>query len=375
MRHNIFLNKGLVIAIISIFLIFSCQKQDDMIEVIGTSNNLSFYEQYVANFNINPNPNNILIATDDGGGIYCNYNSEFLFGVDYETGITIKRVDAVGIVEWECLFEFESKGLSVEHIVLLSDGSVALTGTAETPVYLNEEHTSNYFKQQAFAGKINANGEVAWRKIYDILKRSFGNTICETKDGGFAIAGSALDTGSDIDFPLGPTTELATLMKIDKNGELDWYKTYENRTKAKEVIQTSDEGYIVSFSGDKIMKTDSDGNISSEISMPDESFWAENIIKANDEGFVLNYFFKKDNATALAFLKMNEAGEIMWHKEHMIQGSVYFTVDEIDALDVYYILNTGYIALYRKDILDGKLGLKPTEYAFLKLNNDGELIN
>lgn len=65
--------------------------------------------------------------------------------------------------------------------------------------------------------KVDANGEVVWRKTYPIderLKTLFGNDIKETSDGGCVL------TGYVIYNDIVPNEEYIVLMKVDSNGDL-----------------------------------------------------------------------------------------------------------------------------------------------------------
>jgi hypothetical protein len=117
-----------------------------------------------------------------------------------------------------------------------------------------------------FLIKTYANGNVQWAKTYGGASDDRANSVQQTTDGGYIVAGFTASFGAgggDL-----------FLIKTDADGNIQWAKTY-GRTGsdwAFSVQQTSDEGYIVagftqSFgAGDRdifLIKTDANGNIGS----------------------------------------------------------------------------------------------------------------
>ena len=103
---------------------------------------------------------------------------------------------------------------------------------------------------------------VLWTNAYGGAGDQSASSIVETADGGFAIFG---DTNND--------THLSDLLliKIDADGNMQWNQTYgmEWSHKARSVVQTSDEGYILF------------GQISSSFQSGSSDFW---LIKTNKNG-------------------------------------------------------------------------------------------
>jgi hypothetical protein len=99
-----------------------------------------------------------------------------------------------------------------------------------------------------------------WTRTYGGIHWDSPNSVIQTSDGGYAIAGKTEPSGTFADF---------WLVKTDSNGAQAWSKTYGgiNADAAYSVIQTSDEGYAIigvtySFgvSGDCcLVKTDMNG--------------------------------------------------------------------------------------------------------------------
>ncbi|MHA2635190.1 MAG: InlB B-repeat-containing protein [bacterium JZ-2024 1] len=112
--------------------------------------------------------------------------------------------------------------------------------------------------------KLDANGNVLWQKTYGGANWDGADSIQQTSDGGYIVAGSTYSFGAgyrDI-----------WVLKLDANGNVLWQKTYGggNWDRAYSIQQTSDGGYIVagdtySFGAGSsdiwVLKLDANGNI------------------------------------------------------------------------------------------------------------------
>jgi hypothetical protein len=117
-----------------------------------------------------------------------------------------------------------------------------------------------------FLIKTDAKGNIIWAKTYGGTSSDYANSVQQTSDGGYIVAGGTWSFGAgyrDI-----------FLIKTDANGNIQWAKTYGGTSSdyANSVQQTSDGGYIVagwtySFGAGNydifLIKTDTNGNIGS----------------------------------------------------------------------------------------------------------------
>src|SRR5665647_1406648 len=90
---------------------------------------------------------------------------------------------------------------------------------------------------------------IEWGKTYGGLQV---NSVIQTLDGGFALAGFALSSGGD------------TLVKTDSSGNVQWQKALGD---VVSLAQAGDSGYVLFCENGNIVKTDAEGNVLSSFSL------------------------------------------------------------------------------------------------------------
>lgn len=133
-------------------------------------------------------------------------------------------------------FERSFGGANIDSIACVrqtSDGGYIICGST------NSFGAGNY---DVYVVKTNSSGNKQWSKTYGGPSADFGNSIQQTTDGGYII------TGSSKSFNFGEQN--VYLIKTDSNGVLIWSEAVENTgsSQGNTVIQTSDGGYAVAGS-------------------------------------------------------------------------------------------------------------------------------
>jgi len=201
----------------------------------------------------------------------------------------------------------------------------------------------------AACGDINTpnlgSSEVGWQRLYGGTETDIGNSIQQTADGGYIIAGETESYGdSDRDF---------YLIKTDAVGTTTWTKSIGgvDDDRALCVRQTSDGGYIVtgilrSFSAGGtdvwLWKVDSDGNMSFI-----EDFGGignevgSSVRQTADGGYIIAGNTTTSSADAdIWLIKTDSGGDEEWSKRYSGVGSDYG--DSVQQLSgVGYIITGG----------------------------------
>jgi hypothetical protein len=167
-----------------------------------------------------------LIETFDGGYALCGYTTSF--GGD-DADFWLVKTDASGNMEWNQIFGGEKTDMS-ESVVQTSDGGYALVGTTES-------FASGW--KECWLIKTDILGSIEWDRTYGGENADWGHSLIITSDGGFAIAGESDSFGAGgYDF---------WLVKTDELGFIEWSRTYggPERDSAESLVQTSDGGYVL----------------------------------------------------------------------------------------------------------------------------------
>lgn len=170
--------------------------------------------------------------------------------------------------------------------------------------------------------KTDADGTVQWNKTYGGAQNEVSGDMCQTSDGGYAIAGGTSSFGaggSDL-----------WLVKTDAGGNAQWNKTYGGTGSeiAYHVVQTSDGGYAVAGSATSFgsggqdawfVKTDSSGNAQwNKTYGGNTTDWVVDVIKTSDGGYALSGATTSFGAGGQdAYLvKTDAAGTLLWNKTY-----------------------------------------------------------
>ena len=171
--------------------------------------------------------------------------------------------------------------------------------------------------------------EIEWDKTFGGSGDDVANSIIQTTDGGYAVAGDTYSKGAgDADF---------WVVKLDKNGNRMWDKTFGGSSLdvAKSIIQTKDDGFAVvgytyskgagrpDFSDFWVIKLNKKGK-----KIWDKTFGgsgedrAHSIIQTTDGGFAVTGFTESQGARSYDFwvIKLNKKGKKIWDKKFAGKG-------------------------------------------------------
>ena len=138
--------------------------------------------------------------------------------------------------------------------------------------------------------KTNANGDSLWSNTFGGSDRDYAKSVQQTTDGGYIIAGYTYCYGAGFDI---------WLIKTDENGDSLWTRTFGGGLddEANSVQQTSDGGYIIAGETKSygsggydfwLIKTDENGNeIWNETFGGSGSEQAQSVQQTSDGGFVI----------------------------------------------------------------------------------------
>ncbi len=292
--------------------------------------------------------------TTDGGYIVAGDTSSFGNG-GYD--VYILKLNSNGTLIWQKTFGGNSfdEAYSIQQT---TDGGYIVAGYT---------HSFGAFYGDAYVLKLNSDGSLAWQKTFDRNGDDWANSVQETIDGGYIVAGCTYPF-KDFD---------VYILKLNSDGSLAWQETFVGdvgNDEAYSIQQTTDGGYIVagythSFGAGcydaYILKLNSDGSLAWQNAYGGSGYdYACSIQQTTDGGYIVAGHTGSFGAgyEDVYVLKLNSDGSLTWQKT--FGGSNY---DEAYAVEL--TADGGYIvAGYTRSF-----GAVNYDAYILKLDSNGEL--
>ena len=145
-----------------------------------------------------------IMKTVDGGMLVSGYTISS--GSGGNDGFALK-LDNNGNMQWYKVFGGSAND-EINSAYQVSDGGYILAG----------ETLSFTSASEIYVVKLDMSGNLMWSKYYQIAGNEYGNSIVQTADYGFLIAGSGDGFGSG--------ASDAIVIKIDFDGNIIWIKAY-----------------------------------------------------------------------------------------------------------------------------------------------------
>jgi hypothetical protein len=262
----------------------------------------------------------ILQTADEGyvlaGTSYGGYHTCFMF-----------KVNSQGNLLWSKIYtpSDEESNAGVNSMIKTSDGGFAIAGFKST-----SEGYSDFWLI-----KVDSQGEAQWNQTYNSgsYKDSWGTdvprddqamTLTQTRDGGYALAGSSTVYSASTS----SVVYASWIVKTDAQGKQLWNQGYDepNGNRKYQILQTTDGGYAIAgtLNGETcLMKTDPTGHLQWGKTYPDqyeiESYnSACGLVQLNDGGYAVGGTLAGGNlahqSADLGLIRLDSAGEVVWTK-------------------------------------------------------------
>lgn len=250
-----------------------------------------------------------IIQLPDGGYAFAGYSGGY---EGSQGGICLLRLDSLGNLIWQKAYGYWSTW-GTDCLQATPDGGMVILGVQEVVQY-NDDY---------ILIKVDANGEVEWEKRYGGPEYEWPFGVTVTSDGGYILAGSETSFADCI--------EAAWILKLDASGNIIWQKAYGESSSglsfANSVRETDDGGYIVAGftdtygyydkSGMWLLKLDALGNIEWEKTFGGEEYdSAYYAAQTADGGYVtigLSDSFSSTNEQ-IWLMKLDSNGKAVWQK-------------------------------------------------------------
>ncbi len=232
------------------------------------------------------------------------------------------------ILSFTFLFSEETKFMHTSGPKICTTWAKALGGGNTDLAYAISKTSDNGFIIGAYTSsygtcgfslfliKINSREEITWNKAYSSDRENILNSITETSDGGFVIAGRYYTYGTGNDRFL--------VVKFNSSGNIVWSKTYSDNF--------TDEALFV--------KEDAQGNL-----------------------VVVGNTLYSESSSSILILKLNSDGEVIWSKTYGGNNLDHATSFAITQTNEYLI--TGY---------SNSFGTGNYDIFLMKIDSNGNLI-
>ncbi|MBW1298876.1 hypothetical protein [Aquimarina litoralis] len=221
----------------------------------------------------------------------------------------------------------DEEGKSIQQT---TDGGYIVAGTSNSPEF---DHNGNF---DFWVVKLDASGNLVWENSYGGSGNDSANSIQQTTDGGYIVAGFTSSSDDDVSENNGALDYW--VIKIDDSGILEWETNLGGSEAdiANTIRQTNDGGYIIGGysessdfdlngnNGDRdywVVKLDASGNF----------VWGENfggtlediandIKQTSDNGYIVAGFSESSDGDVSSnngnkdiwIMKLNSSGQLMW---------------------------------------------------------------
>jgi hypothetical protein len=193
----------------------------------------------------------------------------------------VVKLDASGNIVWNKLYGGNDND-KANSIQLTSDGGFIIAGESRSSATgdVTGINHGGINPDDYWIVKLNASGNIVWNKLYGGNNRDLAKSVQQTSDGGFIIAGSSQSSANGNVTGINHGFTDYWVVKLDASGNIVWNKLYGGNSDdtPNSIAQTSDGGYVIagftnnSFNGNItahsygvpdfwIIKLDGSGNI------------------------------------------------------------------------------------------------------------------
>jgi hypothetical protein len=255
--------------------------------------------------------------TSDGGYIMVGYSR---LSVNTWLDILLVRVNSSGDVLWTHTYENPTHGEEAYCVKEDYNGGFVIAGVIHHSATL----------RNAWIIKTDNSGDTLWTYKYGDNRNAEALNICCTSDSGYIITGFKNIPGKSGD---------VFLLKLDKNGKLDWVQTYGGSTHQEGCIvqQTTDGGYMVAGSDDVwgraydyyLIKTDEYGNLEWSKTFGGNKYdHCTSAQQTYDGGYILFGRSDSHNPNNDLAVKTNSTGDTLWTKNFRRTNDFGWSVDQ-----------------------------------------------
>jgi len=195
--------------------------------------------------------------TSDDGYIVVGYtrsNDGDVFGFHGGWDWWVVKLDQLGNIQWKKVLGGSDID-TAESIRQTCDGGYIIAGSTYSN---NWDVSGNHGESDYWVAKLSPTGQIQWRRAYGGSGEDNAYAVRQTTDGGYIVAGYSGSLDGDVTHKVG--IHNVWIVKLDSAGTIEWNRSYGGLTNgdlAYSIEQTTDGGYI--FAGETYSN---DGDVS-----------------------------------------------------------------------------------------------------------------
>uniref|UniRef100_UPI0040497737 hypothetical protein n=1 Tax=Gelidibacter sp. TaxID=2018083 RepID=UPI0040497737 len=182
--------------------------------------------------------------TSDGGYITAGFSQSSNGDVSNNNGSTdywIVKLNSSGNILWEKSIGGSGSDTAYSISQTTDDGYI-VTGSSNSN---DGDVIGNHGFSDSWTIKLDSSGTVQWKKSFGGTGVDIGNSIQQTIDGGYVLAGVSTSNDGDVSGNHGNGDFL--IIKLDSTGNIQWQKSLGGTSSetARSIYQTEDTGYLI----------------------------------------------------------------------------------------------------------------------------------
>lgn len=212
--------------------------------------------------------------TSDGGYIVAGYsgsNDGDVSGNNGTIDVWVVKLDGSGNIQWQNALEGTDHDYAREVRQTTDGGYIVVGFTYST----NGDVTGNHGDFDYWVIKLDASGNLQWQKALGGTFGDEGDSIQQTADGGYIVAGHSFSSDGDVASGNQGLRDF-WVVKLDSSGNIEWENSMGGSATdyARSVIQTGDGGYLIGGE-----TSSNDGDVTGHQGVGD--YW---VVKLNSSG-------------------------------------------------------------------------------------------
>jgi len=244
-----------------------------------------------------------IIETYDSGLVICGHGRIATTSEEYR--IRLFKTDSVGNQLWEKDY-VSANSFSTEQIIETSDSGFAIVGWTDD--------------KDIFLFRADSLGDSVWTQMYGGASHDIGYGVCQTADGGFMIVGSTESYGSgSYDFYIIRTNSVGDTVWTQTLGT-DGYESGRAITKthdghyliAGSIVNTNTDIYLIKIQDNTVI------DWQKTVGQSDANDSPDGITPTADNGFLIagNHYSVANGENDMYMLKIDANGDSLWSYTH-----------------------------------------------------------